>query len=163
MGKRALAGLKEANTRHRFGSVEHSWNSHLWYTAEALELVDEPGIFVSCFSMCCFGGQRVKWTCLLHNIPAVHEMLHRPECPGHDNLLTYEVHEGLQGLEFDTALEAEYPHGFCVAYAKGLRQEILRQTPVPINDIYDEDSSILAALKSSTKGFQDPAVAGEDS
>eukprot|EP00438_Fugacium_kawagutii_P009611 Skav215637 [mRNA] locus=scaffold736:68674:73286:+ [translate_table: standard] len=159
MGRRGLQGVKDAHRRNRFGSIEHPWNSLLWYTPEAVELTNMDGIFVSCFSMCCFGGQREKWTCLVHNIPALHEAIHCPDCPGHEGLLPYEVHEGPDGLQFDTALEAEYPHGFCQAYAKALKTEILRQTPVPINEIYDEDAALLAALKTSTKGFQNPAVA----
>lgn len=157
MAKRGLSGVKEAHNRNRFSSIEHPWSSHLWETPEAIELMDTPGIFTTCFSMCCFGGRRVKWTCLVHNIPSIHEALDKWDCPGHPNLLPYEVPEG---LEFDTSEEAQYPMRLCIAYAQALKRQVIRQTPVPINDMpFDEDSALLGALRTSTRGFQDPAAA----
>ena len=109
MAKRSIQGVKSNHSSGKMGSMEHPWGSHLWFTPEAVELMGIPGIFVTNFSHCCFGGRRVKWTTLVHNIPAVHEALDLEDCPGHQGLLQYEVHDEDGQLTFDTAEEAEYP------------------------------------------------------
>eukprot|EP00435_Cladocopium_sp_Y103_P054971 s63_g18.t1 len=161
MGKRSLQGVKEAHQQDRFASLEHPWFSHLWYTPEALELCGIPGIFVTAYSACCFGGSRTKWTALVHNIPEVHRALHTPECPGHPNLLPYEVHDDHGVLTFDTAEEAEYPWQWCRAYAAALKAQLEQMRPSPPAGVLDEKSSIMAALRSSTRGFQNPQLAAQ--
>lgn len=93
MAKRNLQGVREGDARGKFKSIEHPWNSWLWSTEEAMALCEVPGMFVTQFSHCCFGGRRTKWMCIVHNIPYLHEMTHRPDCPGHSDLLPYKVHE----------------------------------------------------------------------
>ena len=160
MAKRSIAGVKDAHKDDRFGSMEHPWGSWIWYTPEAEELQNLPGIFVSSFSACCFGGQRVKWTTFVHNIPMLHEVIHKETCPGHQGLLPYEVHDQGGELSFDTALEAEYAWKLCKAYASSLVGQLKRQKPSPVGDMpFDKYSAILSALRSSTRGFQKQEVA----
>lgn len=159
MGRRSLQGLRDAHDRGRFASLEHPWTSIFWSTPEAMETCNLPGFFVTCFSQCCFGGQRTKWTALVHNIPELHRVMHKPECDGHPALLPYEVHEVGGGLQFDTALEAEYPWAMCRLYAQALKSQLRLLTPSPSAGVYDEEGEIMAALRSSTRGFQNPETA----
>eukprot|EP00438_Fugacium_kawagutii_P013115 Skav209586 [mRNA] locus=scaffold1607:39438:42899:+ [translate_table: standard] len=160
MAKRALQGMREALHQERYGTLEHPWNSHLWWTDEAEELQNLPGVFVTCFSHCCFGGHREKWTRLVHNVPFLHTMLHKEWCDGHDDLLPYEVHDEDGDLRFDTAEEAEYPWLLCRAWSQGIAGQLLRQFPAPdAGTIFDEEGAILQALKTSTKGFQNESLA----
>lgn len=156
MAKRSLHGVKDAHKRGRFASLEHPWWSHLWYTDEAIELCDLPGMFVTCFSHCCFGGQRTKWTALVHNIPEVHRMMHTPSCGGHSGLLPYECHDEGGVLQFDTALEGEYPWQMCRTYARALKAQLQHLNPSPSACLYTEEGAIISALRSSTRGFQSP-------
>eukprot|EP00435_Cladocopium_sp_Y103_P020999 s1020_g5.t1 len=160
MGKRSLQGFKDGLNAGRIVSLEHPWNSLIWDTPEALELIEDPRVFVACFSNCCFGGRRRKWTCLITSDPAVAEALHRPHCPGHDWLQPYEVHETPEGLRFDTEEEAEYPWGFCQAYAMALKETIGRRTPQPVGLLpRDHLMAIFSAVKRATKGLQQESVA----
>ena len=131
MGRHSLQGLRDAHERGRFASVEHPWSSIFWSTPEAMEICALPGFFVTCFSQCCFGGQRTKWTALVHNIPELHRALHKPDCGGHPGLLPYEVHEVQGGLQFDTTAEAEYPWRMCRVYAQALKSQLQLLSPSP--------------------------------
>ena len=159
MGRRSLQGVKDSHSSS-LSSLEHPWSSHLWFTPEAVELMGIPGIFVTTFSHCCFGGRRVKWTTLVHNIPALHEAMHLEDCPGHQGLLAYEVHDEEGVLVFDTAQEAEYPWKMCKVYAQAVVTQLKRQKPSPVGDMpFDHQSAIVMALKSSTRGFQSAEMA----
>ena len=69
---------------------------------------------------------RTKWFAFLGNIQTLREHLHK-ECPGHEGLQPYRVHEQGDGsLRFDTEEEAEYPWPLCQAYARALQQQIDR-------------------------------------
>ena len=159
MGRRSLQGLRDAHERGRFASVEHPWSSIFWSTPEAMEICALPGFFVTCFSQCCFGGQRTKWTALVHNIPELHRALHKPDCGGHPGLLPYEVHEVQGGLQFDTTAEAEYPWRMCRVYAQALKSQLQLLSPSPSAGVFDEEGEIMAALRSSTRGLQNPVIA----
>lgn len=161
MARRAITGCKDAFLCHRLASLEHPWNSHLWSTEEALELCETEGVFVTCYSHCCFGGRREKWQCLVHNCPELHEELHRPTCPGHVGLLEYSVREREDGsLAFDTEGEAEYPWQWCLAYAKGIKKALLKRCPWPVGlkDLTLENA-IFSALKKATRGLQNDDIA----
>lgn len=161
MAKRSIQGCKEAHLGHRFFSLEHPWGSHMWETDEAKELCRLEGVFVTCYSHCCFGGRRTKWQCLVHNCPELHHALHQPRCDGHSDLLRYEVHERADGsLAFDTEGEAEYPWQWCVAYARALRQALREKCPAPVGlrDLTLQNA-IFSALKCSTRGMQNDEVA----
>ena len=159
MARRSLKGLSEAHQGRRFASLEHPWGSYLWFTPEMEKIMGTEGIFVTTFSSCCFGGRRTKWTTIVHNVPEIHRTMHRETCPGHEGLLAYEVHDEDGYLFFDTATEAEYPWAMCKAYAAALSSQLRMQSPSPRGDMpYDEESAILTALRSSTRGFQNPAV-----
>ena len=165
MAKRAIQGCKEAFLARRFASLEHPWGSHLWKTDEALELCNVVGTYVSCYSHCCFGGRREKWQCLVHNCPQLHHALHKPHCEGHRELLRYQVHERADGtLAFDTEDEAEYPWQWCVVYSRALRQALREKCPAPVGlrDLTLQNA-IFSALKCSTRGMQNDAVARETS
>lgn len=156
MAKRSIQGCKEAYQQKRLFSLEHPWSSHLWSSEEAEELQRLPGVFVTSFSHCCYGGQRVKWTRLVHNIPYLHTMLHLDECPGHVGLLPYEVHDEGGELRF----EAEYPWRLCRAWAQGVVGQLRRQFPSPASgQVFNEEDAIMGALRRSTKGFQNEDLA----
>ena len=89
MAKRAILGCKDAFLCRRFASLEHPWASHLWHTDEAKELCEMEGVYVTCYSHCCYGGRREKWQSLVHNCEDIHLELHKPHCPGHEGLLEY--------------------------------------------------------------------------
>lgn len=161
MGRRSILGCKEAYRGHRFFSLEHPWGSHLWKTDEAEELCAFDGVFVTCYSHCCFGGRRTKWQCLVHNVPQLHAALHKPRCNGHADLLRYEVHERADGsLAFDTEDESQYPWQWCLAYAKALKQALKEKCPSPVGvkDLTLQNA-IFSALKCSTRGMQNDEVA----
>eukprot|EP00438_Fugacium_kawagutii_P019533 Skav235666 [mRNA] locus=scaffold358:1061569:1062162:+ [translate_table: standard] len=103
--------LKRMKIRHQAGgitSLEHPYNSYIWETDEVAELKADGHWFESVYSHCCYGGDRVKWTRLLHNSQELHRALHKPECPGHSHLRGYTVGYDRDGqLRFDTAEEAE--------------------------------------------------------
>ena len=157
MAMRSLKGLREGAKAGRFVSLEHPWGSILWETKEAKEIMSDPQFWVSEYSHCCFGGERTKWTRLVHNCGALHEALHRPHCPGHPGLKPYEVHWDEQdGYHFDTSEEAEYPWSFCVTYANALRSSLLKTIPGPVGN--GESSSlaiIYSQVRGATRGFQD--------
>ena len=161
MARRSVKGVREAALRGRYASLEHPHGSLLWSTAEAQELMRMDGIFVTEYSHCCYGGARQKWQRLVHNMPEVHEALHRPTCRGHQGLLTYEVHETSEGLVFDTEAEAEYPWAWCKQYALGVRKLVARVygPRLAISGMAPVKDQVFSALKRSTKGTQSDEVA----
>ena len=50
-------------------------------------------MFVACYSSCCYGGWRTKWTCLITNDESLFRAVDRPHCPGHWWVQPYQVHE----------------------------------------------------------------------
>ena len=157
MAARALKGLREGSRAGRIVSLEHPWGSILWETKEAKEMIGDPSFWVTEYSHCCFGGERTKWTRLLHNCKALHEALHRPHCPGHPALKSYEVHwDEETGYKFDTSEEAEYPWTFCVTYANALRGCLLANTPGPVGNQEASSAAIIySQVRGATRGFQD--------
>ena len=156
MLRQTIRGLKERDRAGGFASFEHPWNSFAWDVPEIRELVRTDGWFVSCYSHCCYGGMREKWTGLLHNSVRIHAAVHRPECPGHPWTQSYEVHETSEGLAFDTSEEAEYPWGFCLAYAEGLLRQLRETTPAPFGNFpVSLESLIYAQVRGATRGLQD--------
>ena len=117
MAKRSLQGFKEGLDAGRIVTLEHPWSSFIWETPEAKELLQDPRVFVICFSDCCWGGWRRKWTCIITSDPGLHQALHHPHCPGHYWLQPSDVRETPGGLIFDSETERGYPWSLCVAYA----------------------------------------------
>ena len=156
MAKRSLQGLREGHARGKLESLEHPWSSWLWLTEEAEAVATLEGMMTTGFSHCCFGGRRVKWTCILHNIPRLHELMNMEACPGHPELLPYEVHDNPDGtLTFDTAEEATYPWAMCRTMARAIHEQLERQNPSPRGDMpFDSETAIVSFLRSATKGFQ---------
>jgi len=124
--KMALRGLKRAEENlgtKCITTLEHPWGSWLWYFSIVVKLTDGNFRFAEGTS-CCFGGSRVKWYALLGNSREIHRELHRPNCPGHEGLQSYDVRRRSDGsLQFATEEESEYKVDWCVAYAQGLRRE----------------------------------------
>ena len=124
--KMALRALKRAeanNGTQCITTVEHPWGSWLWYFSLVDKLTDGSYRFAE-GSACCFGGKRVKWYALLGNSREVHREVHRPNCPGHEGLVSYDVRRRSDGsLQFATEEESEYKKEWCEAYARGLRRE----------------------------------------
>ena len=126
MANRGISRLRKAKAAGRIGTMEHPYNSWLWYWKGITELQEE-GFDYAAGSMCCFGGRREKWFALLGNSDLIQAEVNMPECPGHRGLLSYEVHYNDQGqLVFDTEEESQYPYGWCEKYALGLRKEVER-------------------------------------
>ena len=156
MAKKGLARLKEAGERGRFASLEHPYDSYLWYTAEAKELMDTDGFYFSTFSFCCYGGQKVRWTGLLHNSAAVHSMVHKPRCPGHDNLKGERCPNVKGGKRDAMEEDSEYPWAWCQSYARGLLMELQKKVPAPIGEMpRDHHSVIYAQVRGAARGLQD--------
>ena len=78
MAKRSLKGLESADRQGGFAGLEHPYESFLWDTEEVKEIQSRPGFMFTSWSSGCFGGQKVRWTSLLHNSPRVHEALTAP-------------------------------------------------------------------------------------
>jgi len=56
LSKDGLQGFKEALEAGRIVSLEHPWNSLLWWTPEAEELFGDDRVCTACYSSCCFWG-----------------------------------------------------------------------------------------------------------
>ena len=89
--KKALKSLAERHVAGGIASLEHPHNSYMWYTEEVEEKLASGDWYLTCYSHCCFGGQRVKCTNLLHNSSYLCQALHRPDCPGHVNLKGHSI------------------------------------------------------------------------
>ena len=155
--KAGIKGIKRRKKAGGIGSLEHPYNSFAWDTQEILELWNEEGWFDTYYSHCCFGGNRVKWTRLVHCSPFLHQALHRPDCPGHQGLEPYYIGYNADGrLAFDTALEAEYPWRFCVAYSEALAAHLREITPSPVG-VYPRslESLVYSQVRGATRGLQD--------
>lgn len=126
----ALRALKRGVTcaeKRILHSVEHPWNSWMWEMKPAKDLLQLTHAFAK-GSACCWGGHREKWYGVLTNSHVLLGAIHQPDCPGHEGLLGYEVTENADGtLHYPTEEEAEYPQGFCEAYAEGLKQDFEEQ------------------------------------
>lgn len=151
--------LRKASCEERVATLEHPYNSWLWYWNQAEEAQQEGHDF-SHGSMCCFGGRREKWFALLGNSQFIGQALHMPDCPGHDGLLPYEVHRDADGnLVFDTEEESKYPEGWCKAYAMALKKEFEHRGWIR-EAIYDGRKAWIAGeLAQSTERLKDEAVA----
>ena len=126
----ALRGLKRGKGefgRTRYLTLEHPYNSWLWYFS-LIEELENAGFTFASGSNCCWGGDREKWYAVLNNCPGIQEKIHRPSCPGHPNLLGYGATVRPDGsLLFATEEEAEYKRDWCRAYAQGLKNELEAQ------------------------------------
>eukprot|EP00435_Cladocopium_sp_Y103_P023053 s2813_g5.t1 len=125
MANRSFSRLRRAHEEERLATLEHPYNSWIWQWHQARELEEEMDFDYAVGTMCCFGGRREKWFGLLGNSPEIGQQLHRETCPGHEGLLRYGARRDSEGrVVFDTEEEAEYPMGWCKAYAQGLRNAI---------------------------------------
>eukprot|EP00435_Cladocopium_sp_Y103_P041751 s2830_g11.t1 len=155
--KRAIKGLTKRHIAGGIASLEHPYNRYVWDTEEIAEMRRSGDWFETSYSHSCFGGTRVKWTLLFHNSPFLHQALHKPDCPGHADLENYRVTWTADGqLSFDTALEAEYPWGFCVTYANALGAHLRSITPEPVGTYPRTlESLIYTQVRGATRGLQD--------
>eukprot|EP00435_Cladocopium_sp_Y103_P059207 s283_g21.t1 len=162
--KMALRGLKRAKGpfgKKRFVTVEHPYNSWLWCFTLAEELEQEDYQY-AIGSNCCWGGERTKWYALLNNSEDIHNSVHRPLCPGHDNLRGYEVTLNDDGsLKFATEEESEYKVAWCDAYARGLKAQLMRLGWIERAIREGRLCKIAKELSQSTQRLSDPVVADE--
>ncbi len=96
MALRALKRAEANNGTQCITTIEHPWGSWLWYFSLVDKLTDGSYRFAE-GSGCCFGGRRVKWYALLGNSREIHREVHRPDCPGHENLISYDVRRRSDG------------------------------------------------------------------
>eukprot|EP00435_Cladocopium_sp_Y103_P021347 s4041_g5.t1 len=160
MANRSLSRLRVAHNEERIATLEHPYNSWLWKWSQAVELEDEYEYDYGVGSMCCFGGRREKWFALLGNSPEILQQVTLLDCPGHDNLLGYGAHRDADGqVVFDTEEEAEYPHGWCKAYAAGLRKAI-ESRGRHLETVYEGRKSwVMQELQESTDRLKEETTA----
>ena len=94
-------------------SIENPRDSYLWWTPKMRELAAETDVKFVTFPHCMYGGQRPKYTGLLHWPAGAFDAL-RAECPGAS---ATHVHAswGQSRGQFVTALETVYPDPLCAA------------------------------------------------
>ena len=157
----ALAALKRGLSHFggdRYVSIEHPWGSWLWWFALVRRL-EEQGFTFAEGSACCFGGERVKWYNLLNNSPCLQQELHKPECPGHAGLRSYDVTYNDDGsLHFATEDESAYKVDWCKAYARGLKRQFVAQGWLQQAIQVGRQQKIWMELKQSTQRLQDEQV-----
>ena len=126
--KMALKSIARCRDRHQRGkmfSLEHPWNSFLWYMKATIELAALPGVRLATFSNCCFGGQRTKWTTIMTNSQKLYDALHWPHCNHYSSNQGYQPYYDQEGnVVFPTEEEAEYPQALVEAYAKAVKEEL---------------------------------------
>jgi hypothetical protein len=76
MGLRSLHGFKEGLEANRILSLNHLWNSLIWETPEARELLDDARVY---FARVYF---YYLWTCLITNDEGIFRAVDRPTAPG---------------------------------------------------------------------------------
>ena len=156
----ALRGLKRAQGtfgQRRYVTVEHPYNSWLWYFS-LIEELQRAGFSFAAGSNCCWGGDREKWYALLNNAPEIQKELDVPHCPGHEGLRGYEVTRNDDGsLHFATEEEAEYKQLWCEAYARGLKRQI--QSWIVRGLLDGRCRRVQQELVKSTARLSDPCVA----
>jgi len=76
MGQRSLQGFKEGLEANRILSLNHLWNSLIWETPEARELLDDARVY---FARVYFYH---LWTCLITNDEGIFRAVDRPTAPG---------------------------------------------------------------------------------
>lgn len=159
MALKSLKALEEAPQSQLYESCEHPANSWMWEFTVAKKLL-EAGYLQSIGSFCCFGGSRTKWYEFRNNMPKVHALLNKA-CPGHSNLLPYEVTRDEDGnLTYDTAKEEEYPWALCRAYAQGLREQLLEDGHFDRLFHQERMRWYASELLQSTERLADPQVRG---
>eukprot|EP00435_Cladocopium_sp_Y103_P071663 s228_g38.t1 len=157
MALRGLRRMQGPFGEQRYATVEHPYNSWLWYF-NMIEALQRAGFEFACGSNCCFGGEREKWFALLNNSPEIQRELHRPVCEGHPNLRGYEATFNADGsVHFATEEEAEYKPLWCQAYARGLRRQL--EPWIQRSYLDGRCKRVEKDLLSSTTRLSDPATA----
>eukprot|EP00435_Cladocopium_sp_Y103_P007817 s1173_g2.t1 len=156
----ALRGLKRMQSPfgdRRYVTLEHPYNSWLWYF-NMIEALQAAGYEFAAGSNCCFGGDREKWFALLNNTPEIQMELNQPHCPGHANLRGYDVSFNDDGsIRYATEEEAEYKPLWCEAYARGLRRQL--EPWIRHSYLDGRCRRVEAELLTSTNRLSDPSIA----
>ena len=109
--------------------VENRSNTLFWWHPEMKEAAQHTGAQRTNLQNCAFGGERPKWTCLLHSPAHLFTAL-GARCPGISDTHHHAPWEK-QSHSFSTALEAVYPDGLCAGIVRllllhhGLQQQPL--------------------------------------
>ena len=158
----ALRALRRGETSKQTGmprhwTTEHPKNSWLWKFAVVKKLED-LGMQHAVGSSCCFGGARQKFYSFFGSSEEIAQRLTR-DCPGHPNLLTYEVEQRPDGsLYFPTEEESEYPWALCLEYARGLRAQVDKEKVFEqVKQRYREEW-YQEELQPSTARLADPTI-----
>ena len=77
MAKRAIKGLLEAARRGRYASLEHPYDSYIWYLPEMQRVVLEHLLVV-------LPRRGSEWLTVVHKSASLHAVLDKPTCDGHD-------------------------------------------------------------------------------
>ncbi len=99
----------------------------------------------------------MKWKRLLRNMPLVHDARRKPECEGHPDLRSYQVHQDDDGnLTLDTADEAEYPWELCKKYAAAAKAQMINFLPAPVGSAeVTLQNQVFTQVRGATRGLQD--------
>ena len=109
-------------------SLENPRESYMWWVPEVAKLIGHSDVDFVRFQNCAFGGQRPKWSSLLHFPKGIFSDLARV-CPGEGPAHRHAPWGESEG-KFATSLETVYPSELCSAMAKCL-VKFLRFTPCP--------------------------------
>ena len=66
MALKAIRRLESAQEREAVATLEHPYNSWLWYCKPIMTLAEDHFDYAA-GSMCCFGGERTKWYNGMHS------------------------------------------------------------------------------------------------
>ena len=128
-------GCREALATHSGFAIENPARSFFWQVGSVRELADMDGVSWIVFSNCLFeGGVRNKQTGILTNVPEIVDALKDRICKGSKVCdRTHLKHETwtpkvLDGevQHYQTAEEAEYPEGLCIALAVAVTKAAAR-------------------------------------
>ena len=97
-------------------SVENPRNSLFWWKPAMQPIIFHAEVAATHFQHCAYGGERDKWTKLLHFPGGAFASVCRT-CPGVSTTHTHAPWGRLASGGFATELEAVYPDGLCAALA----------------------------------------------
>ena len=112
--------------------VENPSNSLFWWRPEMMMAVQQTRVQQTNLQNCAYGGERPKWTCLLHSPAHLFTSL-GARCSGISDTHHHAPWEK-QSHSFSTALEAVYPDGLCAGIVRQvmLHLDLQQQPPLEL-------------------------------